>query len=139
MAGRAVLAYVPGMAGYLHPLGWLVIALAGAGGALAAIMVARVSGASVKHRVTARRLGLGILLFAPAPLLMGGAFGPIAAWLFLAVASATLARQGMGPLVVDGEGTSVPLGWGAVLTRGVALATGALLVFFLMLEALSAG
>ena len=121
---------------YLSPLGWLLIALAGMAGTLGAIGVARVAGAEVAQRPTLRRLGLGIALFAPVPLVAGGATGPIAAWLFLVVAGATLGKRGIGPLVAPGEGSVLPLGWGAALTRGVAFATAALLAALLYLDAM---
>ena len=125
------------MAVYLSPLGWLLIALAGMAGTLGAIGVARIAGSDVPQRPGARRLGLGIALFAPVPLLAGGVTGPIAAWLFLTVAGATLAKQSIGPLVAPGEGSAIPLGWGAAMTRGVAFATTALLAALLFLDAMT--
>lgn len=122
---------------YFDPVGWLAIALSGMGGAALAVLVARVAGAGVPQRLDARRLGLGIALFAPAPLLLGGTWGPIAGFLFLTVAAAVLGKQGKGPAVEEGEGTAVPLGWGALLTRGVAFGTGAMVAFVAFVLALS--
>ena len=109
---------------YISPVGWLAIVLSGVGGAALAVLVARVAGAAVRQRLDARRLGLGVALFAPAPLLMGGVWGPVAGFVFLAVAAAVLGKQGKGPAVERGEGSVTPLGWGALLTRGFAFATG---------------
>ena len=102
-----------------------------------AVLIARVSGARAVQRLDARRLGLGIALFAPAPLLMGGVWGPVAGFLFLAVAGAVLGKQGKGPAVALGEGQDVPLGWGALLTRGIAYATGAMVAFVAFVLSLS--
>ena len=92
-------------------------------------IVALLTGGEATQRLDLRRLGLGIALFAPAPLLMGGAWGPVAGFLFLAVAAAVLGKQGKGPAVAAGEGQVVPLGWGMLLTRGIAFATGAMAAF----------
>ena len=114
---------------YISPVGWLAIALAGMGGAAMTVLVARVAGARAAQSLGARRLGLGVALFAPAPLLMGGTWGPLAGFLFLAVAAAVIGKQGKGPAVAAGEGQDVPLGWGVLLTRGIAFATGAMAAF----------
>ena len=114
---------------YLSPLGWIAILVGGTGATLAAIFIASVAGAEVEHRLTWRRWLLGLAVFAFAPLLGGGLFGVLAAWLYLAVASAVLAHQGMGPLVASDEGRGLPLSWGRALTRGAAFATGGLLAF----------
>ena len=123
---------------YLDPIFWLVILSSGAVGGATAALVGRVAGAHVPQRIDARRLGLGALLFAPAPLVMMGAFGPLAGFLVVTVAGAVLGRQGKGPAVEPGEGSAVPLGWGNLLTRGVALATGSLTCFYMIIGLLTA-
>ena len=121
---------------YLHPIGWALILVAGVAGTLAAVGIARVMGGE-GQRASRRRLATGVLAFVPAPLLMGGATAVVPAWLYLVVAPAVLAKQGIGPLVAAEEGRAVPLGWGAALTRGVAFATASVLAFLIGVDVIA--
>lgn len=115
---------------YLSPVTWMLVALGGVAGTFAAYGIARVSGDEHARRPSARKLGLGMLVFVLAPGLMLGPSGPLAAFLYLAVAPAVLAKQGRGPVVAAAEAGVSDLRWGTVLTRGVAFATGGMLAVY---------
>ena len=115
---------------YLDPLFWMAVIAAGVAGALLTVAIAALTGSARVQRPEARRLGLGVALFAPAPILLLTGFGPLAGFLYLMVSIAVLGREGIGPAIAAAERDGAPVSWGQLLTRGIAFATGSLATFY---------
>ena len=115
---------------FLSPSFWAAVIVAGVAGTLVTVAVAALTGSGHAHRPELRRVGLGVLLFAPAPILLLSGFGPLAGFLYLMVSVAVLGRESIGPAIAATEKDGAPVSWGQLLTRGIAFATGSLAAFY---------